>query len=559
MSFALEEGEKESYHDTAKYENKPARLIVTNKRVVIISKSEVVFEISYFQISNFKYQKKTIENPTNNTSTRFRIIDFDGNNHDVKFTGIESPNSLKKSVELIRSFWKKAKEEKEKEESIPEEEMQTPEEKEKKEAIVVSPENRLYNELYQLDAVKNMYTELVESGIISNDEFWNNFKVESSEYTVHEAYQSPGYSGRLLSSVTAKSSEGSNNVTFFMTPEIVRQIFAKKPTVAKMHQKFLEENKTDDDGDFWFQYFKKKEMKRQKRNDKEHNIFKNVKIDTLKFDEIAQSKRYKQLEPASISGPIGEEIPGMGNFNKESLPSLSDRKISNMNTHSELALIENGVVPNTIENGEIPSERPLNVPNYFEDLIPREEIPVKNLVIEEKKKQENEVLEPASEFAQCAGEFADMMSCYESNFLSLPLPVVADFANARCVLKEITPEQNTFFAYSQENLRDMRIRNEVDKLRTHKMEQQILLYHFWNNYFGVKQENKEKALRLKQKIEEFKEMLHNEMHSIPTETLQQQVSPLYKEMEESIEKVLSLYQEKHQAAAEEFDINSFFN
>ena len=75
---------------------------------------------------------------------------------------------------------------------------------------------------------------------------------------------------------------------------------------------------------------------------------------------------------------------------------------------------------------------------------------------------------------------------------------------------DITPEQNDAYNYNKEGQENINIRNELNKLRTHKVELQILLFNFWSNYFSVKKENKNKALKLKDKIVEFQNMLNNE-------------------------------------------------
>ena len=119
---------------------------------------------------------------------------------------------------------------------------------------------------------------------------------------------------------------------------------------------------------------------------------------------------------------------------------------------------------------------------------------------------------------------------------------------------DITPEQNDAYNYNKEGQENINIRNELNKLRTHKVELQILLFNFWNNYFSVKKENKDKALKLKDKIVEFQNMLDNEK---TMSKVSQQVSPLYEEMLDSIKKALDVYKKKIVQNDEEF--NSFFN
>ena len=538
-SFVLGEDEREIYHDIGEYNKKKVKLVITNKRVIGIMNSEVIFEVYYSEFANFKYQRKLVENQEKSNSARFKIIDINKKNYDFKFVGPESVDSLKKSVDIIKGYRKICKNERNKPEAE-----ESDNEKEEKKEKEMAPEERLCNELYQLEGIKNMYEELVEkTEIIGNDEFWSNFKVVKSEYVVQDIYQETGYSGKMLSKVSAMSSEGSNNVIFYMTPESVRQIFAKKPIVAKMHKEFLQEHKEEGDSDFWFQYFMKKEFSKQRKNDKE-NIFKNVELESLKFNPNARLRRYNKLEPSAIAGRMYECLPGQGTFNKESLPTFYVKKIYSTNMHSELALIENKVVPSIIKENDEISEIKLVEPNYFEDLKPKTNIEIKNLFMVEKKNDNHDQHfdEPSEEFDESANSFASIMNEYKYSFSKIPLPYEAVFdKESHYVLGDITPEQNDAYNYNKEGQENINIRNELNKLRTHKVELQILLFNFWNNYFSVKKENKDKALKLKDKIVEFQNMLNNEK---TMSKASKQVELLYSEMLDSIEKALDVYKKK---------------
>ena len=121
-------------------------------------------------------------------------------------------------------------------------------------------------------------------------------------------------------------------------------------------------------------------------------------------------------------------------------------------------------------------------------------------------------------------------------------------------MADITPKQNDAHNHNKDEQENINILNELNKLRTHKVELQILLFNFWSNYFSVKKENKNKALKLKDKIVEFQNMLNNEK---TMSKVSQQVSPLYEEMLDSIKKALDVYKKKIVQNDEEF--NSFFN
>jgi hypothetical protein len=76
----------------------------------------------------------------------------------------------------------------------------------------------------------------------------------------------------------------------------------------------------------------------------------------------------------------------------------------------------------------------------------------------------------------------------------------------------------------------------LDKLRKHKLEQQILLFHFWNSLDGGTAQGFVKAGRLVEKLRELRGILVTEKRSIASMRVAQVVAPLYDEMNDAFGK-----------------------
>ncbi|OHS99767.1 hypothetical protein TRFO_33731 [Tritrichomonas foetus] len=142
------------------------------------------------------------------------------------------------------------------------------------------------------------------------------------------------------------------------------------------------------------------------------------------------------------------------------------------------------------------------------------------------------------EFQIEADNFALRLNSYSEDFLSIPeieTPVMNDSLK---ILKEISQGISNFFDYEKAARKNPEVNTALELLRKHKMEEQILLFHFWSNYEVSTDESK--IERLRAKICELKNILKTEQENMRNEEALKAVRPLYKELELSIDRVLNL-------------------
>jgi uncharacterized membrane-anchored protein YhcB (DUF1043 family) len=156
-----------------------------------------------------------------------------------------------------------------------------------------------------------------------------------------------------------------------------------------------------------------------------------------------------------------------------------------------------------------------------------------------------------SEFGRAAADFENLVKDYQDRFMNLPLPPDISADDADCVLRDMTQQKMDEFDFSSV-AKDKAMMDGLDQVRRRKLEQQILLFHFWNNYGHPRKV--EKVQRLREKLEELKRLVDNEKMRIANPLQGHRLAPLYDEMNDSFQKVFDLYQERRQEVG---DLASF--
>jgi hypothetical protein len=104
---------------------------------------------------------------------------------------------------------------------------------------------------------------------------------------------------------------------------------------------------------------------------------------------------------------------------------------------------------------------------------------------------------------------------------------------------------------------DGRAMQLINVARKRKLQQQILLFHFWNNYGRPKREDK--AKRLKEKLEELKAHCDAENPRNVNCAYPRLLLPLYDEMDEAFQKVFELYAPHRDAFSALNDLFAYFS
>lgn len=462
----LEKDEEEILKERGQLGKLDIIVILTNIRIIFLKiPKEIINSVKYNQITKIQNSKPSDKKIDEQTVSKIRIIDQKGIKIDFSFKGLESVNKSKKVTSLINKKRKEAEkailDNKENEDS--QEDQQS--DSYAKDNIKKDPKKMYMSEntlkatfLEQSAAAKKMFKDLVvEEQILTEEEFWNNFKSEIAEQKA--LYQKNGY---------------------------IFEEDQPKPEPA------------DDSSS--------KNVNQDKNNEDE-----NAPIVTQKIEDNIQNLNAVKMEQETVNN---SEFKSSISIPEVLEPVLPDDDAYN---------IESKI--------DIQEENEINEENNEEDEI-EEPIFIRY----------QEVVEPLyvdpDEFRESALNFYSKLETFSNEFNSLPEIVLPPMKIAKSIIFEISNENYRRFRYTK-TTNNPEIIAGLETLRKHKMEQQILLVHFWQNYENIEdQHSREKALRLKGKIFEFKNILEDEKSAIKSKEALKALLPLYEEIEKSIFKVL---------------------
>ena len=141
----------------------------------------------------------------------------------------------------------------------------------------------------------------------------------------------------------------------------------------------------------------------------------------------------------------------------------------------------------------------------------------------------------------CSREMLSVLDEYMANFNEIRLDVSVNAEDVPGLVSDITTG-----AMKESDLGGLAgtavVSGAMKTIRKHKLEQQILLYHFWANFESSGKENRDKAAKLKDKLKELKEMMDREKANFRNPKIARYMIPLYEEMDEAFEKVFERYQ-----------------
>ena len=579
----LDPSEEEIFNKPAIFEKEKVTLILSNIRLVIAKKKAIIKDINYHLIEKIKYTKKDEPNPDEKTTSKFRILDAQENKIDISFKGVDSPENLKNAIRILKQ--KKAEADRD---NYREQEADSSEHRSKSDTGFKGyqyakgnppSESKLKAKIFrQNPTVLSLYDNLSQKEIKNDNLFWVNFKAQLANQLSSEGNQQSGYSGRYLSEVVADDTKSrGNQFSFTLDDNIKRQILRKKTRVADRYISYMNEKEKahkkdedpelqhfEDENTFWQQYFathlRDNSITKSRKDKDKYNIFDSVSIkDTICFNEKSRAKRAKNIELPARVGSLYESINpidnssygcgcGQGIFNKELLPQLLQSTVDSYNIHSELSLIDNEILPDTTreindnpqnDNQDDQNDKKQQEPE-LDDLKPQKEINLSTLnTLNEVAKPPYEAVDPIV-FKNEAERFANKFSDFNENFNKLPPPPQPPMRDAVIILRDMTGETSNFYNYNKINSQRTQIYYGLDEVRKHKIEEQVLLFLFWNNYLSAKPDQ-EFEQKIVEEIRDLKKVLTNEKNMLTNDESNRALSPLYDEMEDSIDQVLNLF------------------
>uniref|UniRef100_A0A1J3DM19 Putative RNA polymerase II transcription factor B subunit 1-1 n=1 Tax=Noccaea caerulescens TaxID=107243 RepID=A0A1J3DM19_NOCCA len=102
--------------------------------------------------------------------------------------------------------------------------------------------------------LQRLHKQLVESKVLTEDEFWATRKKLLGKDSNRKSKQQVGLKSVMVSGIKPSTDGRTNRVTFNLTSEIIFQIFAEKPAVRQAFINYVPSKMTEKD--FWTKYFR---------------------------------------------------------------------------------------------------------------------------------------------------------------------------------------------------------------------------------------------------------------------------------------------------------------
>jgi hypothetical protein len=558
MSLPLEPGEEKILEEQAIHHKKPCTIVVTSARILIYQDPGILTE---FPLATVKFKRsKAPEELTPESIVKFRVIsEVDGRSADVSWKGTNSYSLLTRVVKTAMSVQKQAQARTPLQEPV-----EFPADFQPRVLEPPDPRELLLSHPF----ISSMYHSLVTKEVITGPEFWETFKSDLIARDVDPSFQMAGYPSANFAQISAENSLKANEVRYSLTEQVFTQIFRKKPQVAQAWRRWVWQHQSpefpkgispEDEEQFWTEYMRAMDASKtrghadKKRPAEELGFFAGIKLeDQVAFDSISLLRRLRALPPDVWVGPLHESQVGSGVFNKEELPSLFAKTIDSLNMHSELVLIETGVVPDTTTRcGEqqvvpLPRTRPL------EDLVGSPAPRWKELHINDASVRRTVVADDGSSLAAAAGRFAAIVGDYADGFLRVPDAPQLSSKDAGCVLNDMTRERGTDFEAGTDTKGD--IRDAMDTARDLRLEQQVLLSQFWRANDG----KGPKADKIRDRLREHDAKATDERKRLYSRELKNALFPTYDDMKRLYLKVAELCDPKPAAMPDDPFAFDFF-
>jgi hypothetical protein len=482
MTRWLLSGEELRLQEKTLFDRKPATVVITETRIFIDCDGRVAAE---FPLPNLKFKrsKTTTALPDSNTVVKLRMFDDQNRLADIAFKGVTSETILARVLEVAKAAQKELQSR-----------LVDPLIHRLPPQLDLPPEDPRHRLITEDRVVADMYRLLVESETISADEFWENFRLdlaprESDPIITRSAFESE------------KLSKSPTEFRFRMSKTTIAQIFAKQPAIQEQYRKWVSDHSSpgfsdsispEQEQEFWETYLRGSAS----RNPDDREI----------FDDLSRQKRESSMKLDFIEVSRSRD-------QVDDLPPAFKETISLLNLNSELTLSQ------AEERESIPEENEEDESGFF--FVPQRKV----------------VGEHNPALSDCSVFFLDEVTQYYENFSQLPEAPDISGDDAWAVLAEMSENSEAEFNIEKLKTDDKIIGGHLSRLRKHKMEQQILLFHFWNNVENEDELSRQKAIRLLEKLTDLKRICWNEVRGIASPVIGRLLLPLYRELNDAFTKV----------------------
>ncbi|EAX93309.1 hypothetical protein TVAG_277140 [Trichomonas vaginalis G3] len=468
-------------------------LYVTNGRLLIYDKSSNSFPVDYDPtlLKDTKAQQKVSkDNPTTDASNSVSRLVNTTNNKPlilITFHGKECNNDQSNFNKAYLTL-KESK-------PIP---------KVSKDQVDNTPlELRIFNELCvnnkTLASILNTKDDLSNQFFTDN---FNNFESEIISIFAKHRSQIIGYSSKdqWQLSQKADTTSGANISKYSLDEQTIRQIFRR-------HPKFHEEYKKLSTPEEQEKFFSEKFIDHIRKYNDITQLTNIEDIDIEHFNPQDTQYRFKQLEICCNIEKLGDTYTYSGIFDKDTMKPPETITLTDVSTHTELVLIELGVIPDTSKNKtdinkykNMPIER---IDSLAADLSVPEEIKYTPFCVDKSKLFQQSYTAPSQEeWTSSIDAFNSELHQAHQSFTDAK----CNFNQFRTVLIEMTIKSQLLNDYDISALTEEQI-SLIEKFAEFYSELEIYAFTYWKaidkKAAQIQTQIREKVQNLKDRVQRF--------------------------------------------------------
>ncbi|XP_033752452.1 general transcription factor IIH subunit 1-like [Pecten maximus] len=403
--------------------------------------------------------------------------------------------------------------------------------------------NRLLQESPELF---QLYKDLVVSGVITAEEFWESRADQLSNIGKNEgSKQAVGVSAAFLADIKPQT-DGCNGLKYNLTADVIESIFRTYPMVRKKHAENVPHEMTE--SEFWTRFFQSHYFHRDRTVISSKDVFSDcAKNDDREIkDEVTKKVNDPLLDMSKmIDSSSGDGFGGVSDERKLSTNQTNLTMIRRFNHHSTMVLKacernktksqettgeasgtsdnsskkSNGAVSHTVTNGDTDASG-VSSDSFIEPATKRARIQEKLEYedLEGKTKSKNVNLRLHKTDGYLHGPRPVVMSKYmtsddavsashsvsqEMSDWAPQLSNVLRGSVALGVLGELSPGGSLMYGTSHQQLHNMVASDIQEELKKQYTALQELLRHFWTCFPASSKFLEEKVCRMKATLERF--------------------------------------------------------
>jgi hypothetical protein len=470
-----------------------ATVYITSHRAFAFKDNKISFEIKSVDIK--KAQQKLVKGDTNDKSeATCRLILGENLNIDYSFKGKDCNLKCLEYIKKINEFRKTVPP------PIVEEENQIQESELTVEIL------RSKNPILSMMCADDRYKDIISSDTL------NIFDKKLVENFAKNNRKRVGFSNKdqVTEALRADTSAGANYINYKLDDQIIRQLLKRRPALLKLYR---ESGKSKEE------FFKTDYIKYIQEDSKnyDHNVKTEKNMDISRQKPEEEEKRFQALDIKARLDNLYDNNPTHGLMNKDNLKPYDQAEVIERHIHSQLALMETGIVPDTTQDPNPKVQHiddPIQGAHNLLDLFDSEEKVIEDLEIKEEAVSEDAVFSQITkdEWLKAAKAFDRQLESLQEKRKENPdEPLIIDEFGCMNVLSEMTHDRTDVHQYEAADfdyLNDFAEKTAV---------LQILANTYWDSEKSDKVEKRKKADKVKEVVLRHKTETEDYFNSLEQE------------------------------------------